>query len=496
MHQQLKVYNTLTRQQEIFTPYSPPFVGMYVCGPTVYGQAHIGHARSAINFDIMYRYLKHIGYQVRYVRNITDVGHLTRDTDERTDKVVQQAQLENLEPMEVAQHYTNSYHRDMALLNVHPPSIEPYASGHITEQIAMIQQIITTGFAYTVNGSVYFDITAYNQQYAYGRLSGKILVDLLVGTRALVGQSEKKGSLDFALWKQASHAHLMRWDSPWGEGFPGWHIECTAIATKYLGEQFEIHGGGIDLVFPHHECELAQAQASHHTSLAKYWLHNNLVTINGQKMSKSLGNYITVSQLFQGTHPLLDQAYNPMTLRFFILQAHYRSTLNFSNTSLQAAHSAYLKCINGLKVMKEMNYTEEEANSIDEQAARQIHQHCEQCYEAMNNDFNTAKVIAVLFSLHKFIYALKHGQLKPSTLGSVAFERLKTTYIVFVEDILGLQAVPTKIPNQKLLAILIKLYKEAKAQRQYGRIDTIRADLKRLGILLQDTPRGVDWSYE
>ncbi|MEM7055612.1 MAG: cysteine--tRNA ligase [Bacteroidota bacterium] len=495
MRHQIKVYNTLTRQQEIFTPYRPPFVGMYVCGPTVYGQAHLGHARGAINFDVIYRYLTHIGYQVRYVRNITDVGHLIRDADEGEDKVAQQAQLESLEPMEVVQRYTNSYRKDMALLNVQPPSIEPHASGHITEQIAMIERIIQAGLAYVVNGSVYFDIAAYHQQYPYGKLSGRVLADLLAGTRALAGQREKRGPLDFALWKKASPTHVMHWPSPWGEGFPGWHIECTAIATKYLGKQFDIHGGGMDLLFPHHECELAQAQAAQHTALAKYWLHNNLVTVDGQKMSKSLGNYITLEQLFQGAHGLLDQAYSPMTLRFFVLQAHYRSTLSFSVKALQAAHSGYLKLINGLKVARKLVYTEEGSSSLDEEAIAQIHQHCDRCYQAMNDDFNTAQVIAALFSLLKFIHALRNGKLQAAALGLAGFEQLQSTYTTFVEGVLGFREEPSA-PPEALLAVLLKLYSQAKEQQQYGQVDAMRADLKRLGIALQDTPMGVEWSYE
>lgn len=495
MQHQLKVYNTLTRQQEIFIPYTPPFVGMYVCGPTVYGQAHLGHARGAINFDVIYRYLKHIGYQVRYVRNITDVGHLERDADEGADKVAQQAQLENLEPMEVVQYYTNSYHRDMELLNVQPPSIEPQASGHITEQIAMIQQIIAAGLAYEANGSVYFDIAAYHQEHPYGKLSGRTLEDLLAGTRALAGQPEKRGTGDFALWKKASPTHIMRWPSPWGEGFPGWHIECAAIATKYLGKQFDIHGGGMDLLFPHHECELAQSQAAQCTELARYWLHNNLITMDGQKMGKSLGNYITLEQLFQGTHDLLDQAYSPMTFRFFVLQAHYRSTLSFSNKALQAAQSGCLRLINGLKVAKKLAYIADPAAGMDQAAARQIQQYADSCYQAMNDDFNTAQVIAALFNLLRFIHALRNGKLQAGALGPVGFEQLKSTYTTFVEDILGFREEPIATP-EALLAILLKVYRHAKEEQQYDQVDAMRADLKRLGIALQDRPRGVDWGYE
>ena len=492
---QLSVYNTHTRQLELFTPHQPPFVGMYVCGPTVYGKAHLGHARSAINFDVIRRYLKHLGYQVRYVRNITDVGHLEQDADEGEDKVGKQAQRESLVPMEVAQRYRNSYCNDMALLNVEPPSIEPHASGHITEQIALIQQIMEAGLAYESKGSVYFDVDNYARRYAYGELSGHRLADLMAGTRPLAGQQEKKGPLDFALWKKATPGHIMRWPSPWGAGFPGWHIACTTMATKYLGKQFDIHGGGMDLLFPHHECELAQAQAAHQTICAKYWLHNNVITINGQKMSKSLGNFITLEQLFQGTHDLLTQAYSPMALRFFVLKANYRSILSFSNTGLKDAYNGYRRIINGLRAAKALVYVEEPTLGIDKATVAQVQQYLAQCYQAMNDDFNTAQVIAALFGLLKFIHALKQGQLQPSALGPAAFEQLKNTYILFVEDILGLQEA-SQVSAEALLSVLLKLYRQAKEQQQYDRVDAIRADLKHLGIALQDSPTGVDWSYE
>ena len=494
MQDQLKVYNTLTRQKETFVPLNPPSVGMYLCGPTVYGKAHLGHARSAISFDSIFRYLKHLGYQVRYVRNITDVGHLERDADDGADKIAQQARLEALEPMEVAQHYTNSYHQDMALLNVQPPSIEPQASGHVPEQIAMIQKIITAGLAYEARGSVYFDVQAYNKTHHYGKLSGRVTEDLLAGTRSLSGQQDKRNPLDFALWKRATPTHLMRWPSPWGEGFPGWHIECSAIATKYLGHQFDIHGGGMDLLFPHHECELAQAQAAQHTQLAKYWLHNNLITINGQKMGKSLGNFITLEALFQGTHPLLDQAYSPMGLRFFVLQAHYRSTLSFSTEALQAAQSGYLKLINGLKALNELSCPADGATDTDPALTAQIKAGCDRCYEAMNDDFNTAQVIAALFGLLKPIHALKNGRLAPTMLGPTAFEQLKSTYTTFVQDILGLRE-EASVSVAALLDILLGLYSQAKAQKQYSQVDAIRAQLHQLGIALQDTPTGLRWCY-
>jgi cysteinyl-tRNA synthetase len=495
MPNKLLIYNTLTRQQEIFTPLHPPSVGMYVCGPTVYGPPHLGHARSAVNFDVIQRYLKHLGYQVRYIRNITDVGHLERDADEGPDKIIKQAQLENLEPMEVVQRYTNSYRRDLFLLNVQPPSIEPQASGHITEQIAMIQHIMAAGLAYEANGSVYFDIHAYQKNHHYGILSGRNLEDLLIGTRTLLGKAEKRTPLDFALWKRASPNHIMRWPSPWGEGFPGWHIECTAIAAKYLGRSFDIHGGGLDLLFPHHECELAQSQAAQNTTLAKYWLHNNLIMIDDQKMSKSSGNFIALEQLFQGNHPLLDQPYSPMALRFFILQAHYRSTLSFSNQALQAAQNGYLKLINGLKTIKELEYSATSINPPQEAIIQQINQHSEACYQAMNDDFNTARVIAELFGLLKLIHALKSYQLPIDALGLTNFEYLKHTYTLFTEGILGLVE-EQPIDAKQLRALTVQLYHQAKKQKQYEQVDMIRAELKKLGIVLQDTPQGITWGYD
>lgn len=495
MSDQLKIYNTLTRQKEFFSPLNAPFVGMYVCGPTVYGEAHLGHARSAINFDVIFRYLKHLNYKVRYVRNITDVGHLEHDADEGVDKIAKQARLESLEPMEVVQRYTHRYHQDLALLNVQSPSIEPRASGHILEQIAVIQQIIKAGFGYEVNGSVYFDVIAYHTTHGYGTLSGSVLENLLVGTRTLSGQRDKRNPLDFALWKKAFPSHLMRWRSPWGEGFPAWHIECTAIATKYLGQSFDIHGGGMDLLFPHHECELAQAQAAHHAPLAKYWLHNNLIMVNGQKMGKSLGNAISLAQLFRGTSPLFQQAYSPMTLRFFVLQAHYRNTLNVSPAALQAAHQAYLRLINGLKALKTLAYPAHNSAGDEDQALiTQIKHHAYHCYTAMNDDFNTAQVIAALFRMLQPIHALHRGQLPFTALGPAVFTQLKNTYVTFVQDILGLRE-EHRASIEGVLHILLALYHQAKAHQQYDQVDAIRAQLKLQGIVLQDTLTGVDWYY-
>ena len=340
MTQPFYIYNTLTRKKEEFKPLNPPYVGMYVCGPTVYGDAHLGHARPAITFDVLFRYLRHLGYKVRYVRNITDVGHLENDADEGEDKVAKKARLESLEPMEVVQYYLNRYHKAMEALNVLPPSIEPHASGHIIEQIEYIKKIIEAGYAYVSNGSVYFDVVKYNKDHHYGKLSGRNIDDLLNTTRELDGQSEKHNSFDFALWKKASPEHIMRWPSPWSDGFPGWHLECSTMSTKYLGEEFDIHGGGMDLLFPHHECEIAQSVAAQGHETVHYWMHNNMITINGQKMGKSLGNFITLDEFFSGNHKLLQQPYSPMTIRFFILQAHYRSTVDFSNEALQASEKA------------------------------------------------------------------------------------------------------------------------------------------------------------
>ena len=494
MQAQLLIHNTLTRQKERFLPLNPPHVGMYLCGPTVYGKSHLGHARSAVNFDVIFRYLQHLGYQVRYVRNITDVGHLERDTDEAVDKVSKQAHLEALEPMEIVQRYTNSYRRDMALLNVQAPSIEPSASGHIPEQITMIQQLIQQGFAYEVNGSVYFDVAAYDKDHHYGKLSGSILADLLTGTRSLTGQQEKHHPLDFALWKKAQPTHLMRWPSPWGDGFPGWHIECTAIAMKYLGQQFDIHGGGIDLLFPHHECGLAQAQATKHTKLATYWLHNNLILLNGQKMGKSLGNAITLESLFKGQHPLLDQAYSPMTLRYFILQAHYRSTLSFSTAALQAAHHGYLRLINGIKVLEALASLELRSQDIDQALVARVDRYTRHCYTAMNDDFNTAQVMAALFGMLKLIHTLHSDRLSLLSLGASAFTQLKQTYITFTRDILGF-CEEDNVSTEALLNILLASYRQAKEKKQYAQVDTIRSQLKTQGIMLQDTPTGVSWCY-
>ena len=391
--QDLVIYNTLHRKKELFQPIAAPNVGMYVCGPTVYGDPHLGHARPAITFDILFRYLKHIGYKVRYVRNITDVGHLEHDADEGDDKIEKKARLEQLEPMEIAQHYTNRYHDAMRLLNVLPPSIEPHATGHIIEQEELVKQILTNGYAYESNGSIYFDVEKYDKDHHYGVLSGRNITDMINNSRELAGVGEKRNQIDFALWKRAMPEHIMRWPSPWSDGFPGWHCECTAMGRKYLGDHFDIHGGGMDLIFPHHECEIAQAVASQGDEMVKYWMHNNMITINGQKMGKSLGNFITLEQFFTGKHEMLSQAYSPMTIRFFILSAHYRGTVDFSNEALQAAEKAYERLMNGIEDLARI----QPSAASDENTKKFVAELCQKCYDAMNKDLMTPAVISNLF---------------------------------------------------------------------------------------------------
>ena len=391
--QDLVIYNTLHRKKELFQPIAAPHVGMYVCGPTVYGDPHLGHARPAITFDILFRYLRHIGYKVRYVRNITDVGHLEHDADEGDDKIEKKARLEQLEPMEIAQHYTNRYHDAMRALNVLPPSIEPHATGHIIEQEELVKQILANGYAYESNGSIYFDVEKYDKDHHYGILSGRNLTDMINNSRELAGVGEKHNQADFALWKRAMPEHIMRWPSPWSDGFPGWHCECTAMGRKYLGEHFDIHGGGMDLIFPHHECEIAQAVASQGDQMVKYWMHNNMITINGQKMGKSLGNFITLEQFFTGRHETLTQPYSPMTIRFFILSAHYRGTVDFSNEALQAAEKGYERLMNGIEDLARI----QASAASDGNTGKFVSAFRQKCYEAMNDDLMTPAVISELF---------------------------------------------------------------------------------------------------
>lgn len=495
MLQNLRVFNSLTSQKDPFEPLNPPYVGMYVCGPTVYSDVHLGNLRSFLSFDIVYRYLLHLGYKVRYVRNITDVGHLENDADEGEDKIAKKAKLENLEPMEVVHKYTFGFHRVADIFNLKPPSIEPSASGHIIEQIDLVQRILKAGMAYEVNGSVYFDVMKYNSKSHYGILSGRVLEDLLSGTRDLDGKDDKRSPLDFALWKKAAPAHIMRWPSPWSDGFPGWHLECSTMSTKYLGKEFDIHGGGIDLKFPHHECEIAQCVAGYGPSPAKYWMHANMLTVNGQKMSKSLGNSILPHQLFSGDHTLLDKAYSPMTVRFFMLQTHYRSTLDLSNDALTAAAKGYKKLANGIRILKQMQYPAIEEPEIDGQSNQQVQQLCDSCYHAMNDDFNTAKAIAHLFNILKKINSIHAGNMVITHLTKDNFNRMKSTFLEMVEQVLGLREERPQ-DLDPLLDIVLNTYKQAKSDRNYEEVDAIRGQLKKQGIVLKDMKTGVDWAYE
>jgi cysteinyl-tRNA synthetase len=497
----LFIYNTLSRQKELFLPINPPFVGLYVCGPTVYGEAHLGHARPYITFDVLSRYLTSVGYKVRYVRNITDVGHLENDADEGEDKIAKKARLEQLEPMEIVELYTNSFHESMRMLNNNHPSIEPRASGHIPEQIEMIQRIIENGFAYESNGSVYFDVINYSKTNDYGKLSGRIIEDLIAGAgnerRELEGQAEKRNPADFALWKKADAYHIMRWSSPWSDGFPGWHIECSAMSRKYLGETFDIHGGGMDLVFPHHESEIAQSKGSCGHAPVKYWMHNNMITINGRKMGKSLGNFITLKEFFTGSNALLEQAYSPMTIRFFILQAHYRSTLDFSNDALKAAEKAYKRIINGLRTLRQLEHPE--ANeSIDAELQTRINQACDQAYAGMNDDLNTAVSLASLFDLLKVINSLKGGQMLMTSLSDKTFTRMKATYTHFVEEIFGLLEEKGKTTDtlNNLMDVILGDYTDAKLRKDYTAVDRIRAQVKTEGLVIKDSKTGISWDYE
>jgi len=486
MQNNLQVYNSLSRKKEAFEPISPPFVGMYVCGPTVYGEGHLGHARPAITFDLIFRYLKHLGYKVRYVRNITDVGHLENDADAGEDKIGKKARLEELEPMEVVQYYTNSYHHNMDQLNVLSPSIEPHASGHIIEQIEMVKAILESGYAYEKNGSVYFDIEKYNTDHPYGILSGRKVDELLAFTRELEGQEEKKNSADFALWKKATPEHIMRWPSPWSNGYPGWHLECSTMGTKYLGEYFDIHGGGMDLLFPHHESEIAQSVAANGKMPVKYWLHNNMVTINGQKMGKSLGNAVSLNQFFSGDHPLLVKAYSPMTIRFFMLQAHYRSTLDFSNEALQASEKGLEKLLNAAQTLKKLKASDKSTENI---ALLE-----KQCYDAMDDDFNSPVLISHLFNAVRIINSVNDGK---ATLTAEDLKKLTGLYNTFVFDILGLKREEEgggdDMLTAKLIDTMLSLRQEAKKNKDFATSDKIRDALAELGVEVKDTKEGAVW---
>ncbi len=488
MESKLFIYNTLTRRKEEFVPLKAPFVGLYVCGPTVYGDPHLGHTRPAITFDLLYRYLRSLGYKVRYVRNITDVGHLEHDADDGEDKISKKARLEQLEPMEVAQYYTERYHDAMRALNVLSPSIEPHASGHIIEQIEMTKEILKNGFAYESNGSIYFDVEAYDKKYHYGKLSGRVLDEMRANTRELDGQSDKRNPFDFALWKKASPEHIMRWPSPWSDGFPGWHMECSAMSTKYLGETFDIHGGGMDLMFPHHECEIAQSVAACGHDAARYWMHNNMITINGQKMGKSLGNFITFEQLTTGNHPLLAQAYAPMTIRFFILQAQYRSTLDFSNEALHAAEKGYERLMKAMKTLSKLKASETSSVDISDIEPR--------CKAAMDDDLNSPIVISVLFDAVRMINQIYDGQ---QTISAADLEELRRVMHLYVFDILGLRDDLVGDNNRllgQLIDTVLDIRMQAKQAKDWTTSDRIRDSLTALGIKVKDRKDGTDWELE
>ena len=492
MEQNLIIYNTLTRQKELFKPLHAPNVGMYVCGPTVYGDPHLGHARPAITFDILFRYLKHLGYKVRYVRNITDVGHLEHDADEGDDKIEKKARLEQLEPMEIAQYYTNRYHAAMDALNVLPPSIEPHATGHIIEQEELVKEILKNGYAYESNGSIYFDVEKYDKEHKYGILSGRNLTDMINNSRELQGVGEKKNQVDFALWKKAQPEHIMRWPSPWSVGFPGWHCECTAMGRKYLGSHFDIHGGGMDLIFPHHECEIAQAVASQGDQMVHYWMHNNMITINGQKMGKSLGNFITLEQFFTGNHASLTQAYTPMTIRFFILSAHYRGTVDFSNEALEAAQKGYERLMNAFDDLERVPVS----SHCDAETDKFVKAFRQRCYEAMNDDLQTPLVISYLFEACHLINTLLDHK---AEICADCLKELGDAMKLFAFDLLGLKNekgdnnVAREEAYGKVVDMVLELRAKAKADKDWTTSDRIRDALAAAGFEVKDTKDGVTW---
>lgn len=490
MEQKLVIYNTLSREKEIFEPMHAPSVGMYVCGPTVYGDPHLGHARPAITFDLLFRYLTHIGYKVRYVRNITDVGHLENDADEGEDKIEKKARLEQLEPMEIVQYYTNRYHKAMDALNILSPSIEPHASGHIIEQIETIKEILKNGYAYESNGSVYFDVEKYNKVYNYGILSHRNIEEMLNTTRKLDGQDEKRSKVDFALWKKASPEHIMRWPSPWSDGFPGWHLECSTMSMKYLGTEFDIHGGGLDLMFPHHECEIAQNTAVEKHRVVKYWMHNNMITIGGQKMGKSLGNFITLDEFFSGDHKLLDQAYSAMTIRFFILQAHYRSTVDFSNEALQASEKGLSRLLDAHSRINKLVQSAE--SSVDTSALKQ------KCYDALNDDLNSAMVISVLFEAATAINSAIDGK---TSLTSQNIEDINNLFDTFLFGILGIKNETLNNNTgqeaySKAIDLLLNIRNQAKANKDWATSDKIRNELNAIGFDIKDGKDGTEWKLK
>jgi cysteinyl-tRNA synthetase len=490
MQNNLFIYNSLSKKKELFKPLNPPFVGIYVCGPTVYSETHLGHARPAVTFDLLFRYLTHIGYKVRYVRNITDVGHLENETlGEGEDRIEKKARQEELEPMEVVQKYVNMFHKNMDQLNTLSPSIEPRATGHIIEQIELIKTLIKNGYAYESNGSVYFDILKYNEKYKYGKLSGRVLDELISNTRDTEGKDEKRNSFDFALWKKASPEHLMRWPSPWSNGFPGWHLECSAMSIKYLGEEFDIHGGGMDLLFPHHECEIAQSTAALGKETVHYWMHNNMITINGQKMARSLGNFITLDQLFSGNHPLLTQPYSPMTIRFFILQAHYRSTIDFSNEALQAAEKGFQKLMKAIDSLNKIKPSENSTYNVPELKKK--------CYEALDDDLNSPVVLSHLFEGVRLVNSIADGNEKIDASG---LDALKELFNTFVFEILGLKDEAADKGDEKLtgdlMHIIIDLRQAAKNNKDWSTSDKIREELKNAGVVLKDGKEGAEWERD
>ncbi|GAA0891167.1 cysteine--tRNA ligase [Fulvivirga kasyanovii] len=489
----ITLYNTLSGKREVFEPIHPDHVGMYVCGPTVYSDVHLGNVRTFMCFDVIYRYLMYVGYKVRYVRNITDVGHLENDADEGEDKIAKKARLQQLEPMEIVQQYTNGFHHVLDQFNFLPVSIEPSATGHIMEQIEMVQTLIDNGYAYEVNGSVYFDVSKYDKANNYGKLSGRKIEELMESGRTLDSQDEKRNKIDFAVWKKASPTHIMRWNSPWGEGFPGWHLECTVMSTKYLGESFDIHGGGMDLIFPHHECEIAQSVGSTGKDPVKYWMHSNMLTVNGQKMSKSLGNSFLPHQLFSGDHELLDKGYSPMVVRFFMLQSHYSSTLDFSNEALQAAEKGYKRLMEGYKISANLTHSKAQP---DDELENKVKELIADLFRNMSDDFNTAKTLAVLFEITTMMNNFKAGNLTTGQLSKETFDELITQYQGFITDVLGVKE--EKESSNDLLNgvidVLINLRQNAKEAKNYQLSDKIRDDLKNLGVILKDSKEGTEYS--
>ena len=486
---QIEIYNSISGKKEHFTPINEGHIGLYVCGPTVYSNVHLGNVRTFISFDMIFRYFKHLGYKVRYVRNITDAGHLENDADQGEDRIAKKARIEQLEPMEVVQMYTVDFHNTLNAFNFLPPSIEPTATGHIVEQIEIIKEIIDKGFAYEANGSIYFDVNKFNKDHHYGKLSGRNLEDMISNTRTLSGQSEKKNPQDFALWKKAEPEHIMRWTSPWGIGFPGWHLECTAMSTKYLGEQFDIHGGGLDLKFPHHECEIAQAKAWHNHNPVKYWMHANMLTLNGQKMAKSTGNNILPAEIISGDTDKLSKGFSPSVVRFFMMQAHYRSILDFSNDALLASEKGFQKLMDALNILPSLTASKA-SSDFDVSAWKQ------RCYNAMNDDFNTPILIAELFSAVKYINQIKDGT---NNIDAEDLETFQQTLDAFVFDILGLKNISTDSSSDKLsdtVQLLISMRNEARTQKNFALSDQIRDQLAEIGIQLKDGKDGTTFSIE